>query len=131
MVTHKFSHMYITKNFKWSEFNSKDGAKLPEKYRINIAMLATNLQVIRGRINGPIIVKSGFRSFGHNKKIGGALNSQHLVGKAADISSSKYSPYDLEQIILNLMDKNMIAKGGVKCYWWGVHYDIRGYKITW
>lgn len=36
---------------------------------------------------GPIVVNSGFRSKELNKAIGGVINSQHMTGEAADITT--------------------------------------------
>ena len=46
------------------------------------------LDPIREQFGGAIRVTSGFRSSRVNKAIGGALNSQHTKGEAADISCS-------------------------------------------
>jgi len=37
---------------------------------------------------GPIIINSGFRCETVNRKVGGVVNSQHLIGQAADIHPS-------------------------------------------
>ena len=34
---------------------------------------------------GPIIINSGYRNEVYNRQVGGARNSQHLLGQAADI----------------------------------------------
>ena len=44
------------------------------------------LQPIRDAWRSPIVVNSGFRSEAVNKAVGGAKNSQHRLGEAADIS---------------------------------------------
>lgn len=44
------------------------------------------LQKVRNIIELPIIILSGYRCKKHNRKIGGALKSQHLLGNAADIT---------------------------------------------
>lgn len=43
------------------------------------------LEPVRSLINVPVIITSGFRYKKLNKAIGGSKNSQHIVGKAADI----------------------------------------------
>lgn len=45
------------------------------------------LDPIRSLYGKPIYVNSGFRSETLNKVIGGARNSQHMEGKAADITA--------------------------------------------
>jgi uncharacterized protein YcbK (DUF882 family) len=45
------------------------------------------LDPIRSLYGSPVYVNSGFRSETLNKVIGGARNSQHMQGKAADITT--------------------------------------------
>jgi hypothetical protein len=53
----------------------------------NLRYLAENLlDKIRETWKAPIIVNSGFRSSAVNKAVGGATNSQHTTGEAADIT---------------------------------------------
>ena len=75
----------MTKNFSISEFDCKSGAKMPASVRKNIERLAKNLQFLRDELGAPIEITSGYRSPAHNKKIGGAANSRHVVGDAADV----------------------------------------------
>ena len=67
----------------------------PEVYNIpsheaiaNLANLSKWLEVLRERAGTPIIINSGYRSPQLNRKIGGAANSNHLTGCAADIRTS-------------------------------------------
>lgn len=51
----------------------------------NLQALCTNiLQPLRDALGCPIVITSGFRCAELNKRIGGAANSQHLYGQAAD-----------------------------------------------
>ena len=118
----------ITKNFHRSEFDCKDGTKVPAKYFNNLIKLATNSQVIRDVIDAPITISSGYRTVSHNKKVGGAKHSQHLTASAADFHQSKLNPLVLYCLIELLIEKKEIDEGGVFLYDWGVHYDIRGVK---
>lgn len=43
------------------------------------------LEPLREWMNEPIIISSGYRSAKLNKEVGGATNSQHMKGEAADI----------------------------------------------
>ena len=47
------------------------------------------LNAIRRTVNGPIIIRSGFRAPDWNARIRGAVpNSQHVLGRAADITTA-------------------------------------------
>jgi len=74
----------LTKDFKYSEFFC-NGLQPPFKYYDNILRLAIELQKVRDIVKRPIIINSGWRTKEYNKKVGGKPNSQHLIGKAADI----------------------------------------------
>lgn len=121
----------MTKNFNKSEFDSKCGADMPENVYLNIVKLANQLQYLREQIGKPIKINSGYRSPEHNKKIGGVSNSQHLLGKAADIRVSGIEPEVVRQHILDAIDNGEMLQGGVGIYDTFVHYDIRGKKARW
>ncbi len=59
------------------------------------------LQPIRNLIKKPIIITSGFRCKKVNELIKGALNSQHLVGEAADFKIKGMKPAEIIKIIKN------------------------------
>lgn len=53
----------------------------------NLMLLIVNvLQPLRDAIKKPVIVSSGYRCARLNSYIGGASNSQHVIGQAADIA---------------------------------------------
>jgi hypothetical protein len=74
----------LTTNFKYGEFFCR-GEKPPDKYFNNILELAQQLQILRDISKGPIRIESGWRTLQVNTSLGGAANSQHLIGKAADV----------------------------------------------
>jgi len=121
----------LTKNFSFSEFESKDGSLMPEHARVQIILLARILQNFRDWLGSPVIVLSGYRSPIHNSNIGGSPNSQHLKGKASDLKVLGLSSLELYRKIQEAIDLGIIPDGGLGFYSWGVHYDIRGYKARW
>lgn len=123
--------MKITKNFSLNEFESRDGFPMSKEITDNIIELANNLQVIRDYIGQPIFINSAYRSVAHNKRIGGVSNSQHVLGKASDITVKNISPKRLYRIINRLIKKGLIKQGGLGLYRGFVHYDIRGTKARW
>lgn len=122
----------VTPNFKWSEFDCKCGAVLPEHLKTNVALLARNLEVIRAEAgNKPVIITSGYRTEAYNKKVGGVVHSQHLFGRAADIKIKGMTSKEVYTLILRLIKEGKILKGGVGLYPTFVHYDIRGREAYW
>jgi len=123
--------MELTKNFDTHEFESKDGLSTPKNLMPNIQELADNLQVLRDNFGLPISINSGYRSPSHNRSIGGVKNSQHVQGKAADITVPGKSPKEVHQAIERLIAEGKMKQGGLGLYSTFVHYDIRGTKARW
>ena len=55
------------------------------------------LQRLRTALGKPLLLTSAYRSLSHNQRVGGATNSQHLEGKAFDISVTNHDPAKLIQ----------------------------------
>lgn len=81
------------------------------------------LQVIRDEYGKPLIVTSGFRCDKLNKAVGGAKNSQHTKGEAADIRSVSDSVKDNKEIFDLVLQ--MIKEGKIKV---GQLIDEYGYN---
>ena len=116
--------MQLTKNFKKSEFDSKDGAEMPKEVLENIKMLSKYVQLIRNEIGVPLVINSGYRSPKHNAKVGGVNNSYHVQGKASDLKPKGITPKQLYDVIIKLIKGGVIYNGGVGLYDTFVHYDI-------
>ena len=72
--------------FKEKELCCKCCGQLPPLARENMEALVENvLDPLRERYGKPIVVNSGYRCAKHNREVGGATNSQHMCGEAADI----------------------------------------------
>lgn len=121
----------ITSNFSKEEFNSKDGATMPDDVFCNIVKLANQLQILRNHIGKPIVINSGYRSPSHNKNVGGAKNSQHVLGKAADIRIAGMTSREVYNTIEKLINSGDMLQGGLGYYPNFVHYDIRKNKARW
>lgn len=81
-----------TRNFNYGEFASKNcgcftGGKVGEStVRANVRRLMYKLEAVRKKAgNNGITINSGFRNITHNTNVGGASNSQHMYGIAADL----------------------------------------------
>jgi uncharacterized protein YcbK (DUF882 family) len=123
--------MKLSTNFSLDEFASADGTAPSGEVLKNLTELAKNLEVLRKHIGQPIRVTSGFRSREHNRKIGGATNSFHVLGMAADIQVSKMTPEQVAKAIELLIAEGKIKEGGLGIYRTWVHYDVRGTKARW
>lgn len=124
--------MKLTKNFSLSEFDCKDGTKVPSTFIPNAKEVAKNLQVLRDYLDVPIrITGSGYRTPSHNAKVKGAKNSQHLTCSAADINADGITPKELAIHIEHLILNHKMKQGGIGIYKGFIHYDIRGKKARW
>jgi uncharacterized protein YcbK (DUF882 family) len=86
------------------------------------------LHILRVYIKKPIIINSGFRCRRYNKKIGGAKESFHTLGLAADIMVQEMDALELYNIVLN---HSWFQNCGIGSYTGFVHIDFRGVKVTW
>jgi uncharacterized protein YcbK (DUF882 family) len=122
--------MKLTNNFNLNEFN-KHNFPLTETILRNIQELAKNLQVLRDEVKKPIKITSGFRDPSFNKKIGGATQSRHITGQAADLKIEGYTPKQVAAIIEKLIASGKMKQGGLGIYKTWIHYDIRLTKARW
>ena len=116
--------------FKVREFRCRDGS---DTIMVDQA-LPVLLQAIREHFNKPITITSGYRTAAHNKSVGGAKSSQHLLGRAADIQVADTPVEEVAAYAESLMP----TWGGVGRYpvkagrakgW--VHVDTRPAKSRW
>ncbi|WP_079227130.1 D-Ala-D-Ala carboxypeptidase family metallohydrolase [Pseudomonas putida] len=85
--------MYITPHFTLTEMISSQAAaregldNTPSlAVMSNLRLLCQALEEVRALFASPIIISSGYRSLALNSHIGGARNSQHTSGLAADFT---------------------------------------------
>jgi len=114
---------YISGNFQVREFRSRDSADVifidPELVQI--------LQKIRNHFGRAVNVNSAYRTISHNMAVGGAADSQHLYGTAADIVIRGISPKTVAAYAETLLPN----RGGIGVYAWGIHVDTRREKARW
>lgn len=111
---------HLSEHFKINEFRCKDGTEeflyAPELFCI--------LEQIREHFNAPICINSGYRTPEWNRTVGGAKNSYHCKGMAADIRVKGYTAKEIAKYADELMENY----GGVICYTNFVHVDVRERK---
>lgn len=113
----------ISKDFYLYEFQCRDGSQL---VKID-SNLVDKLQQLRDRLGVPLTINSGYRTPEYNKKIGGAEKSQHILGKAADVSITNIK-LDIEQIAAIA---DTIGFTGIGMYDTFIHLDVRSTPSKW
>lgn len=107
----------LSENFDIEEFACKDNCGFKD-----VSMeLVTLLEDIRADFNSPIVIYSGCRCQNHNEAVGGASNSQHLYGLAADIYVVGVQPNMLAEYLSNKYQGSY----GVGKYAGFTHIDVR------
>jgi uncharacterized protein YcbK (DUF882 family) len=118
----------VSRYFSWGEVFTKAStsdiklfAKL--EHLVNAKKLAVEVEKrIRIPLNEPIIVNSWWRSPTRNEQVGGAENSQHLLGKAMDIRCLHITPKKVQAFITDSWPGGL---GYGKTF---THVDIRARK---
>ena len=118
------------KNFDESEFACNHCNQLPEQ-GIDDRLIKI-LNTAREIVGAPIHVTSGYRCPVHNKNVGGAPQSYHMRGQAADVYCDGIDVYGLKKAIRTAMEQECI-EGGLQEYdnQGFVHVDTRGYWCEW
>jgi uncharacterized protein YcbK (DUF882 family) len=118
----------LSVDFKVDEFACNDGS---DEILVD-SNLVTLLQSIREHFKRSVVLNSGYRTVGYNRRIGGASNSFHTKGMAADFNVAGYSPQSVRRIIESKVVKGVDPeKIGLGSYENFTHIDCRGYKSRW
>ena len=122
----------MTKNFQIHEFECNCGnCKITADVKNNLIKLADQLQILRDKVQKPIKINSAYRCESWNQKNGGAKNSQHKLGKAADIVINGMTPNEVHELVCKMADNGQLGFGGIGKYETFTHVDIRDYKARW
>ncbi|MBN1311986.1 MAG: peptidoglycan-binding protein [Anaerolineae bacterium] len=118
-----------TAHFAWSEFygcqgkygTDFSGGKVSSSaVKENVRRLMWKLEALRKKAgNSPVNINSGFRNTTCNTSVGGASNSMHLYGVAADIRVSGKTPYQVQALA------KTCGFSGIGRYTTFVHVDSR------
>lgn len=121
---------HYSPNFARKELDCKCGCKTPPLVEANLIQTAKHLEKLRKRWGRPLVVTSGHRCRTHNARVGGASDSQHLYGRAADIVVE--SPRQ-GLFVQTAEEIKAYREGGIGTYPKQnfVHLDWRGYRSRW
>ena len=122
--------MRLTSNFYLHEFECRCGCEMTRDVVENVFELSDELQVLRD-LHGAIHINSAYRCKEHNSSIGSKDTSQHVLGKAADITINGISPGEVADAIEESITEGKVMFGGVGRYDTFTHVDIRTNKARW
>lgn len=87
------------------------------------------LESLRALANAPVVILCGYRCTEHNRRVGGRPDSQHLLGKAADL---RIAGLDLQAMYELARDVQHFQGGGIGVYDRGfLHLDVRTQLARW
>ena len=109
--------MVNSKYFSRSEFACKCGCGFDT---VDTELLIV-LETIRGHFAAPVYIASGCRCGIYNRRIAGALHSQHIKGRAADIYIKTVAP----EIVQGFLESRYPGKFGIGRYETFTHIDTR------
>jgi uncharacterized protein YcbK (DUF882 family) len=114
----------LSRNFWTGEFTCPCGCA---ETLVN-EKLVQALQTLRDKLDRTVKIVSGYRCPKHNKAVGGAPGSQHLLGNAADISVQHITPGDLYDLVITIP---AFANGGIGVGHGIFHVDVRSSPARW
>lgn len=106
-------------NFTPQELACKCGGRHCRGEYFHTPELLDALQALREAMGRPLVVTSGRRCHGHNRAVGGASRSQHMLAIAVDVSLMGHDPCELAR---------QAVKAGFKGIGFGrsfLHLDMR------
>lgn len=112
------NNFQLTENFNLQEFECTHAKHRHVKVKKE---LVNKLQKLRDELGQAMIVSSGYRCPERNEQVGGADQSQHLKGTAADIKLNNLN-YDIEEIAEKAEE---IGFSGIGLYNTFIHLDVR------
>lgn len=84
------------------------------------------LEDVRQHFSASVVINCACRCPAHNKAVGGASHSQHLLGNAADIKVTGVSP----DVVATFLE-HAHPDGGIGRYNTFTHVDVRGTAARW
>jgi len=115
----------LSAHFNEDEFRCRHCRQLPAGGMA--PALIAKLEQLRERVGKPLVIVSGYRCPEHNRAVGGAPKSQHLLGTAADVSASDIGVDKLAEVA------ERVGFGGIGRYerQGFVHVDVRAGRARW
>jgi len=112
----------VSEHFALGEFQSHDGTDILLLH----PWLVDACAEVRAHFGRPCRINSGFRTNAHNADIGGASQSKHLLGMAADLDVDGVTPDEVADFAARVLQV-----GGLGRYDTFTHIDVFGYRRRW
>lgn len=115
----------LSPNLRVGDLAARDGAPYA---RISVELIEALEDVITST-DASIYIISGYRHPARNAmpEIGGSVESQHMAGRAADLSSPGLTPLELSGLVLDVLGCDIgLGLGGSS-----IHMDVRGRRAVW
>lgn len=120
---------HYSPHFSREELECKCGCTPNRWVKRRLRVLAVQLERMRKVLGHDIGVLSGYRCRKRNDQVGGAKNSQHLYGRAADLAVPAGKQMEYVSAALKVP---RFRKGGIGIYPnGGVHVDTRTVTARW
>jgi uncharacterized protein YcbK (DUF882 family) len=113
----------ISKHFSRSEFECKCGCGFNT---VDVELIDA-LEKVRGYFDTPITITSGCRCPDYNAYVGGSQNSQHLLGRAADIVLNLVASSEVQDFLKSEYPDSL----GIGSYDNFTHVDSRSTRARW
>ena len=113
----------LSPHFRRDEFACKCGCGFAQPD----AELLTVLETVRAYFNKPVLINSACRCESHNAAVGGAPDSAHKQGIAADTVVKDISPAEVHSIVSTWFSHCY----GIGSYNTFTHIDVRKQKARW
>lgn len=114
----------VSKNFSRKEFACRCGCGFDD-VDDELVQVLEHLREVLG--NTPVTITSGCRCTAHNRKVGGAPKSKHILGVAADIKVKGVKPNRVADTLEDLYPDRY----GIGRYRGWVHIDVRTKRARW
>jgi uncharacterized protein YcbK (DUF882 family) len=120
---------HYSPHFSREELECKCGCKPDRWTQRRLRVLAVQLERLRKELGGTLGILSGHRCRAYNARVGGAVNSQHIYGRAADLSVPRGQQ---DRYVRAAERVPRFRRGGIGVYPnGGVHVDTRNFVARW
>lgn len=114
----------VTKNFTISEFACP--CESCNKSYIDTSLIKV-VQHIRDHFGVPVKITSAYRCPIYNFQVGGVSQSQHILGKAADIVAQGILPEEVQEYLIKNQTNLNVTVGRYDTF---THVDVRDVPIV-